>query len=135
QEIVDEAKKSDSPIRLQQVILEPEKLGEKTVTVVSQSQLAAKLGFQPEQTTASTLVPRPAEPPAFKTTEEQKVAQITYQVIRKFENQPKQLPSVSYLAKEDIQAAVLEEVQAQYRPSQLEMGAVVAPPDIAAIVA
>src|SRR6266704_1537957 len=41
QEIVDEAKKSDSAIRLQQVILEPEQLGQKTVTVVSQSQLAS----------------------------------------------------------------------------------------------
>jgi len=35
QEIVDEAKKSDSLIRLQQVILGPELLGEKTVTIVS----------------------------------------------------------------------------------------------------
>ena len=34
QEIVDEAKKPDSAIRLQQVILEPDELGEKTVTVV-----------------------------------------------------------------------------------------------------
>jgi len=135
QEIVDEAKKSDSPIRLQQVILEPEKLGEKTVTVVSQSQLATKLGFQPEQTTTSTLVPKPAEASPFKTAEEQRVAQITYQVIRKLENQPQQLPTVAHLAKEEIQAAVLEEVKAQYRPSQLEMGEVVAQPDIKAIVA
>lgn len=135
QEIVDEAKKSDSPIRLQQVILEPEKLGEKTVTVVSQPQLAAKLGFQPEQTTTSTLVPKSAEPPQFATPEEQKVAQITYQVIRKLENQPQQLPTVSHLTRKEIQAAVVEEVQAQYRPSQMEMGQVVAQPDIAAIVA
>jgi hypothetical protein len=54
QEIVDEAQKPDSAIRLQQVILQPEQLGEKTVTVVSQSQLASKLGLQPEQATAST---------------------------------------------------------------------------------
>ena len=80
QEIVDEAKKPDSAIRLQQVILEPEQLGEKTVTVVSQSQLASKLGLQPEQTTTSTLVPKTAEPPVFTTPEDQKVAQITYQV-------------------------------------------------------
>ena len=35
QEIVDEAKKPDSAIRLQQVILEPDQISEKTVTVVS----------------------------------------------------------------------------------------------------
>lgn len=135
QEIVDEAKKPDSAIRLQQVILEPEQIGEKTVTVVSQSQLASKLGFVPEQTTASTLVPKPAEPPPFTTPEEQKVAQITYAVIRKLENQPQTLPSVNFLTSTEVQAAVRKEVEAQYRPPQLEMGAVVAQPDIAAIVA
>ncbi len=45
------------------------------------------------------------------------------------------LPSVSYLANSDVQAAVLKEVAAQYRPSQLEMEGVTAKPDIAAIVA
>ena len=135
QEIVDEAKKPDSAIRLQQVILEPEQLGEKTVTVVSQSQLANKLGLQPEQTTTSTLVPKAAEPPVFTTSEDQKVAQIAYQVIRKMENQPQLLPSVSHLTNTEVQAAVLKEVAAQYRPSQLEMEGVTAKPDLAAIVA
>jgi type III restriction enzyme len=135
QEIVDEAKKPDSAIRLQQVILELEQLGEKTVTVVSQSQLASKLGLQPEQTTASTLVPKAADLPVFKTPEDQKVAQIAYQVIRKLENQPQMLPSVSYLTNTDVQALVLNEVAAQYRPSQLEIEGVTAKPDIAAIVA
>lgn len=135
QEIVDEAKKPDSAIRLQQVILEPEQLGEKTVTVVSQSQLASKLGIVPDQTTASTLVLKPPEPPPFATPEEQKVAQIAYQVIRKLESQPQLLPSVSYLTKTEVQAAVLKEVAAQYRPSQLELEGVTAKPDLAAIVA
>jgi type III restriction enzyme len=135
QEIVDEAKKPDSAIRLQQVILEPEQLGEKTVTVVSQSQLASKLGLHPEQTTTSTLVPKSAEPPVFTTPEDQKVAQIAYHVIRKMENQPQLLPSVSYLTNTDVQALVLQEVAAQYRPSQLELEGVTARPDLAAIVA
>ncbi|MGH7976687.1 MAG: DEAD/DEAH box helicase [Limisphaerales bacterium] len=135
QEIVDEAKKPDSVIRLQQVILEPEQLDEKTVTVVSQSQLASKLGLQPEQTTASTHIPQAADEPVFTTPEEQKVAQITYEVIRKLENQPQKLPSVSHLSKPEIQAAVLEEVKSQYRPSQLEMEGVTKQPDFAAIVA
>jgi len=135
QEIVDEAKKPDSAVRLQKVILEPKQLGEKTVTVVSQSQLASKLGLKPEQTTTSTLVPNAAESPVFTALEDQKVAQITYQVIRNMENQPQLLPSVSHLTKTDVQAAVLREVVAQYRPSQLEMEGVTAKPDFAAIVA
>jgi type III restriction enzyme len=135
QEIVDEAKKPDSAIRLQQVILEPGQIGEKTVTVVSQSQLASKLGLQPEQATTSTLIPKAAEPPAFKTPEDQKVAQIAYQVIRKLENQPEMLPSVAHLANKDMQEMLLKEVAAQYRPSQLEIEGVTAKPDFAAIVA
>ncbi len=135
QEIVDEARKPDSAIRLQQVILEPEQLGEKTVTVVSQSQLASKLGLTLEQTTTSTLVPEAAEPPVFTSPEDQKVAQIAYQVIRKMEDQPQLLPSVSHLTNTDVQAAVLKEVAAQYRPSQLELEGVTAKPDLAAIVA
>lgn len=135
QEIVDEAKRPDSTIRLQQIILEPEKIAEKTVTVVSQPQLASKLGLQPEQTTASTLIPKTAEAPIFATPEEQKVAQITYEIIRKLENQPQKLPSVSYLTNPEVQAAVLKEVQTQYRPSQLEIEGVTKKPDFAAIVA
>ena len=135
QEIVDEAKKPDSTIRLQQVILEPEKLGEKTVTVVSQSQLANKLGLQPEQATTNTLVPNAVEPPTFTTPEEQKVAQLAYQAIRELENQPDVLPASSYLANQNVQAKVLKEVASQYRPSQLELDGVTAKPNLAAIVA
>jgi type III restriction enzyme len=135
QEIVDEAKKPDSQIRLQQVILEPEQLGQKTMTVVSQSQLASQLGFQPEQTTTSTLIPKAAEPPVFSKPEDQKVAQITFEVIRKLENQPQKLPSVSFLAHKEVQEQVAQTVASLYRPSQLELEGVAAKPDIAAIVA
>jgi type III restriction enzyme len=135
QEIVDEAKKPDSAIHLQQIILEPETLGEKTITVVSQSQLASKLGFQPVQPTTSTMVPPTAETPVFTTPEDQKVAQIAYGVIRKLENQPQKLPSVTHLSNPEIQAAVLKEVKSQYRPTQLEIEGVTKQPDFAAIVA
>ena len=135
QEIVDEAKKPDSAIRLQQVILEPEQIGEKTVTVVSQPQLANKLGLQPESATSSTHIPQSVDAPVFTSPEDQKVAQITYEVIRKLENQPQVLPTVSYLSHPEIQAAVLKEVQSQYRPTQLEIEGVTKQPDFAAIVA
>ena len=122
-------------IHLQKVILEPEQLGEKTVTVVSQPQLASKLGIQPEQTTAVTQVIAPSGRPAFETKEEQRIAQIAYHVIRRLENQPQKLPSVTYLQNPDVQAEVLKEVAAQYRPAQLEIEGVTKPPDLAAVVA
>lgn len=134
QEIVDEAKRPDSAIRLQQVVLEPEHLGEKTVTVVSQPRLDSMLGVQPNMT-ASTSVAGSDEPRAFKNAEEEKVALIARGVIRKLENQPQLLPSVSSLEKSDVQALVVQEVAAQYRTSQQELEGITTKPDIQAIVA
>ena len=45
------------------------------------------------------------------------------------------MPSVVYLQNADVQAAVLKEVAAQYRPEQLELEGVTRRPDIAAVVA
>ncbi len=135
QEIVEDAKKSDSPIRLQTLVLDPEQIAQKTVTVVSQSRLDSMLGVQPEQTSASTQVAGEDQPRAFVKPEEERVAQITRSVIRKLENQPTTLPSLTLLSTPAMQTAIVQEVTAQYRPSQLEMEAVTKPPDIAAIVA
>lgn len=134
QEIVEEANKPSSAIRLQQVVLNPEDLQQKTVTVVSESQLATKLGLQPDQMTSSTRVATVGETPAFSDAEEQKVARIAYDVIRKLETRPDALPSLSYLQKPEVQAAVLREVASQYRPAQMELG-IAKGPDLAAVVA
>ena len=135
QEIIDEASRPGSMIRLQQVVLAPEQLQQKTVTVVSQSNLASRLGLKPEQTTSSTQVAACPEPSIFSSPEEQKVAQITYEVIRKLENQPQTLPSVTYLQKPEVRARVLEEVASRYPPAQLELEGITTKPDIAAVVA
>ncbi|SUS05616.1 putative Type III restriction enzyme, res subunit [uncultured Defluviicoccus sp.] len=135
QEIVEEANKPSSAIRLQQVVLNPDELQQKTVTVVSEPQLATKLGLQPDQMTSSTRVATVSETPVFADAEEQKVARITYDVIRKLETQPDTLPSLSYLQKPEVQAAVLREVASQYRPAQMELKGIAKEPDLAAIVA
>jgi type III restriction enzyme len=67
--------------------------------------------------------------------EEQKVAQIAYEVIRKLENQPQTLPTIEYLKKPEIQAAIVKAVEEERVPAQLELEGVVAKPDIAAVVA
>ena len=135
QEIIDEANKPDSAIRLQAVVLDAGDLGQKTVTVVSQSQLATKLGLQPAQVTSSTTVAGEEVRPAFTKPGEQKVAQIAYEVIRRLENQPQTLPTVAHLKKPEIQAAIVKAVEEQYRPEQLELEGVSEKPDIAAVVA
>lgn len=135
QEIINEANRSDSTIRIQQVVLDPGQLQQKTVTVVSLPQLAARLGLQPEQAGLGTQVACSGEPPAFQTPEDQKVAQMAYEAIRKLENQPQKLPGVRYLQEPEIQELVITEVARQYRPVQLDLEGVTAPPDIAAVVA
>ena len=135
QEIVDEANKPDSPLRLHQTILDPAELQQKTVTVVSQSRLADRLGIKPEHPTSNTVVVSSNEPLLFATPEEQRVAQITWNVIRQFERQPQIVPGVKYLEKPDVRARIAAEVASLYRPAQMELEGVTAQPDIAAVVA
>jgi type III restriction enzyme len=135
QEIIDEANKPDSTIRLQAVVLDTDELGQKTATVVSQSQLATKLGLKPAQLKSSTTVAGQDAGPVFTKPEEQKVAQITYEVIRKLENQPQTLPTIEYLKKPEIQAAIVKAVKEQHQPTPLELEGMAEQPDIAAVVA
>jgi type III restriction enzyme len=133
QEIVDEAKKPDSTVRLQQVILTSAQLQQKTVTVVSQPQLASKLGIQVDGHAA---MPRGMyESPSVFNADEQKIAKITYDVIRKFETQPSKLPSVAHLQKPEVQAELIREVESQYRPVQMELQGIAKKPNLAAVVA
>lgn len=135
QEIIDEASRSDSAIRLQQVVLNPDQMQQKTVTVVSQPQLASRLGIQPQQATTSTKLASHQEPPIFQKLEEQKISQLTYAAIQKLENQPQVLPSVTSLHKPEVQIQLLREVQSQYQVAQLAVDATATSVDIATIVA
>jgi len=80
-------------------------------------------------------VPGKSGAPVFTRPEEEKVAQFAYEAIRRLENQPQKLPTAGYLTRPEIREAIVQEVVAQYRPTQLTMGAVVEPPDFASIVA
>jgi type III restriction enzyme len=135
QEIIAEANKPDSAIHLQTLVLDADELGQKTTTVVSQSQLATKLGLTPAHATSSTTVAGQDQAPVFTKPEEQKVAQITYEVIRKLENQPQTLPTIEYLKKPEIQAAIVKAVEEQHQPAQFELEGMGEKADIAAVVA
>lgn len=140
QEIVEEAKRPESEIRLQQIILTPEELEEKNKTVVSQSKLAQNLGITTEQKSEHNItVPetenQDIQTSIFESPIEQKIANLTYQEIQKLENQPEKVPTASYLSTPKVQAIVREAVAREYQPEQLEIEGVNTPPDIAAIVA
>jgi len=135
QEIVEEANKPDSPLRIKATELDFDKLMQRTATVVSQTTLATRLGLQPEHATSSTTIAGKDQSPAFAKPEEQKVAQIAWDVIRKLESQPQTVPTVEHLKKPSVQAAIVKAVEEQRRPAQLELEGVTEKPDIAAVVA
>ena len=136
QEIIDEASKPGSTIKMQQVILTSEAAGEKTSTVVSESNLKAKLGFEPENQTSSTENAGKDTKPAFDTPEKQRVAQIAYEVIKRLEAKTEQVPTMEALKTPEMQSFILQEVAAKYHagPQQLEMEGIAPKLDMAAIV-
>lgn len=134
QEIIDEAKKPGSVIRVQQVVLDDEQLGERTVTVVSQPQLMSQLGIQPEQTTTSTMVAPSSAAAAFTSPVELQAVKLTYQAICELEREPETVPSVAALAQPQTQARLAEQVAAQLRPVQRELPGTEAEIDVAAVV-
>jgi len=135
QEIVDEANKADSAIRMQTVVLDENDLMGKTATVVSQPRLASKLGLKPTQVTSTTVVAGEDESPVFSKPVEQKLAQAAYAAIKKLENQPERVPTVEHLKNPEIQAAIIKEVEAQHITGQIELEGMAQQPDIAAVVA
>jgi len=136
QEIVDEANRPDSAIRLQTLVIDPDEIERKTKTVVSQSTLATRLGTVEPGTTGTTPSPTVEDAPtcAFPNPVEQQVAQAAYAAIRRLESQPERVPSTSYLTIPAIQSAIVNEVKANLAPAQMEFEGVVTSPDIAAIV-
>ncbi len=137
QEIVDEANKPDSTIRLQQVILSSDQLDRKLESVVSQSSLASQLGIgtpQSRQISPANKVQINIEP-LYSCPEEQKIAQLTYQAIQNLAKKTDILPSSSYLSNKDVQKSLVEEVLSIATPVQLELEGIRLRPNIEAIVA
>lgn len=128
QEIVDEANKPDSVIRLTKVELDPATDLQKTKTVVAQSKIEEQLhgasvtGFVGGAAQATQI---------FSGEVERGIAQAAYKIIQKYEN----LPSSSDLLKPEIQAKIVEEVKQSVTPSQQALPGMGPTPNIASVVA
>ncbi|MDR4470321.1 MAG: DEAD/DEAH box helicase family protein [Nitrospira sp.] len=123
QEIVDEANKPDSTIRLTQVILEPATDLQKTRTVVAISKIE-------EQLHGASVTGALAEPAIFTGELERGIAQAVYKEIQKYEN----LPSSQDLLKPELQAKIVEEVMKTVLPNQQGLPGMTTAPDIATVV-
>lgn len=129
QEIIDEANRGDSPLRLKQVILDAPKAHEKVISVRVGSQINTLLGINtgvaitsttgtdtittqqgnsPNPTNSATNAPSP-----FTTEYEVKVAKVVQEVIRQYETKPSQVPTSQTLLTPDIQHEIVKQVEKQ----------------------
>lgn len=140
QEIIDEANRGDSPIRLKQLILEAPSANDNKVSIQVESGLNALLGFsQVQQNPASFQsvgsYPAPAlRPSLFNLESERAAAQVVIEIVRGLETQPDRIPGTQALLSPEIQAEILAEVQARLKPVQPELAIDEHPLDLTALV-
>lgn len=114
QEIVDEANRPDSVIRLEQVILDPVESKQRTTTVIASPAVALAFGNNSATPSSSAEgVSAPAVQPVFKTAAEQQIARLTYEAVQRRES----LPSSAHLSDADELESIVREVREQYVPS------------------
>ena len=135
QELIDEANRPDSVVRLQQVVLTDEDLTTKTRTVIAPSTLETRLGLAPRQPGVLEQVADGDDGAVFHDPREQEIAKVAWRVIRQLERRPNDVPSVSYLNEPEVQELVLREVREQYVVSQPTLAGLGPEPDLAAVVA
>lgn len=128
QEIVDEANKPDSVIRLTKVELDPATDFQKTKTVVALSKIEELLHGA---SVSGPVGGGPQASPIFAGEVERGIAQAAYKIIQKYEN----LPSSADLLKPEIHAKIVEEVKQSVSPSQQALPGMGPTPNIASVVA
>ncbi|MFZ5723353.1 MAG: DEAD/DEAH box helicase [Pseudomonadota bacterium] len=128
QEIIDEANRGDSPIRLKQVILEAPSADDKKVSVQVESGAASRLGLTDApvvQTStsakASAADATPVQSPIFTTEAEKQAARMVMEVIGKYEVRRDVAPTSSALLNADVQKEILAEVAERLKPLQAEL--------------
>ena len=146
QEIIDEANRGDSPIRLTQVILDAPAASDKKVSVQVESGAASRLGLtdatpalDPASAAANGAAVAPTPAPVFSTEAEKQAARVVMEVIGKYEVKRDLVPTSSALLKPEVQKEILAEVAERLKPMQGELlaGADKSAPalDLSAVVA
>ncbi|HRO22563.1 MAG TPA: DEAD/DEAH box helicase family protein, partial [Alcaligenes phenolicus] len=125
QEIIDEANRGDSPIRLKQVILDALSADDKKVSVQVEPGVAARLGLTDALIvqidaagTPDELVSNTAPTPVFTSEAEKQAARVVMEVIGKYEVRRDLVPTSSALLKPEVQSVLLAEVAELLRPMQ-----------------
>ena len=130
QEIIDEANRPDSAIRLEKLILDPGKDFQKLATVVSQGNVFAKIGGQSLESSSPTLTVAELPDSIFRTESEKRIAKAAYDEIQRCEN----LPNSEKLLSSDVQKKLIQAVETAVAPTQEELEGIAEKPDTAKIV-
>ena len=127
QEIIDEANRGDSPIRLKQVILEAPSADDRKVSVQVGSGAMTALGLAP----APVMGAGPAEAgttptdtppsPVFASERERHAARVVMDVIAQYEVKRDLVPTSQALLNPEVQSAILAEVAERLKPPQGEL--------------
>lgn len=127
QEIIEEANKPDSVIHrsLTQVVLEPGSNFQKTATVIAQPAIEQAIGIHIAGTS-----PQQQIESVFKSGAEQKIAQATFKVIQELEH----LPNSAHLSHSDVAEMIINRVEEEIAPAQLELEGIAERPVIADVV-
>lgn len=134
QEIIDDANRNDSPIRLKQVILEAPSREDRKVSVQVMPNILIQLGGQPAQNTrvsGSTPSSAHTEPeqgtqettgPVFTTEEERQAASIVMDVVKTYESDRTQAPTSAALLNPDMQRQILGQVEQRVIAQKSQQG-------------
>ena len=136
QEIVDDSRKPDSPVRLQQVVLGQEDFAKRLVTTVVEPSLMSRLGVSEMALADTAETPAPAVVERIPLTPaQQAVVRAAFDVIGTLGTQPGVAPTVASLQTPAVQAAIVNQVQQMAPGGQLTLEGVAQPVDVPALVA
>ncbi|MEL3900191.1 DEAD/DEAH box helicase family protein [Treponema phagedenis] len=118
QEIIDEANRGDSVLRLKQIILDAPSDDDSTISVEISSNIENSLSFvnrlnEKEQAGISQSI---TYQPVFHTETEKHIAQAVMEEAVKYEANPDKTPTSRALLQPEIQAQIIEKIQKQHPP-------------------
>ncbi|USZ15722.1 DEAD/DEAH box helicase family protein [Moraxella sp. FZFQ2102] len=103
QEIIDEANKGDSVLRLKQVILEPAGTDEQKVSVTVSSDIESRLGLSDRPSENDVAHNAEVYQPIFTSEAEKQIARKVMEAAARYEARPQQVPTSQALLQADIQ--------------------------------
>ena len=127
QEIIDDANRSDSPIRLTQIILDAPTADDKKISVQVESGTKARLGLSDNANTGFSSTgsgeseTSTYDKPVFTTEAEKQAARMVMEVIGKYEVKRDLVPTSNALLNPEVQKEILAEVTERLKPMQANL--------------